>query len=419
MVSYVIGIMFQPSFASAERRGTVPQIVSRMRAVLHNGELSDIKFAVGHDHGDVKIFPAHKFALSISSDVFHTMFYGNWPSTGLDVIEIPEISPEGFANMLSYIYTDVVENLTPENVVQTLYCADKYDLSWLAERCTDFVLEQVKPDNCLMYLENALRWTPDYDRVVEKYLDFVDEHSVAVLQSENFSDIGKKTLEMIIRRDTLSAEEHIVCTAVDKWATAQCLRSQLEPSSVNRREVLGAALTFVRFPVMSDSQLADGPLKSGLLIPAEMCDIHLWRHGTVKPALHFFPHAEPRERGVQEIKKVAYKQREQIFVMCDDDKWHPGEMVGIRQFEFVNLWHSEQDRQNISPSRIIRATDILKRGLPVDALVNGVWKEGTYGCLRAGRHNVSFASQEHAVEFKFLKIASKHVEEWKSARKKP
>ncbi|XP_055347137.1 BTB/POZ domain-containing protein 3-like [Paramacrobiotus metropolitanus] len=144
----------EPSFTNAERRGTVQHIASRMKCVLANGELCDINFSVGRDHGAEQIFRAHKFALSISSDVFYAMFHGSLAKSDVDVIQIPEILPEAFANMLCYIYTDSAENLKPENVLQTLYCADKYDLPWLADSCTSFVIEEIKPTNCLLLLEN-------------------------------------------------------------------------------------------------------------------------------------------------------------------------------------------------------------------------------------------------------------------------
>ncbi|XP_055348259.1 BTB/POZ domain-containing protein 1-like [Paramacrobiotus metropolitanus] len=139
---------------------------------------------------------------------------------------MPEILPEAFANMLSYIYTDSVENLKPENVIHTLYCADKYDLP-LADRCISFVLEQMKPESCLMFLENALPWTPDCDQIVEKCLDMVDEFTMAVFQSDHFTEIGLKTLEMVLRRDTLSTEENVIYIAVEKWAIAACARQHL------------------------------------------------------------------------------------------------------------------------------------------------------------------------------------------------
>ncbi|XP_055348225.1 uncharacterized protein LOC129595294 [Paramacrobiotus metropolitanus] len=186
-----------------------------------------------------------------------------------------------------YIYTDSVDNLKPENVVQTLYCADKYDLPWLADRCITFVLEQMQPYNCLVFLENALRWTPDHDQIVEKCLDIVDEFSLAVLQSDHFREIGLKTLEMVLRRDTLSAEENVIYTAVEQWAMATSTRQNKPPSVANHRNALGNARFLVRFPLLTDEQLAKGPVTSGLLYPDEVCKIYVYKHAGTKEGLKF------------------------------------------------------------------------------------------------------------------------------------
>ncbi|XP_055348193.1 BTB/POZ domain-containing protein 3-like [Paramacrobiotus metropolitanus] len=413
--------MSQLSYTSAERRGTVPHIASRMKAVLANGELSDIEFAVGRDHGEAKIFPAHKFALSISSDVFYTMFHGSLARHNQDIIQVPEILPEAFANMLSYIYTDAVEDLKPENVLQTLYCADKYDLPWLADRCTSFVLEQMKPDTCLMFLENALHWTPNCDAIVEKCLDIVDECTVAVLQSKQFPEIGLKTLEMVLRRDTLSAEESVICTAVDKWTTAACSRQKLYPSVGYRRKMLDSALFLIRFPLLTDEQLAEGHIKSAMLHPEEVCKIFLYKHAAAKEGLKFS--TEPRKYVKYRVQCShmceSYKPKEKVFILYTNGCWHPASVTA----ENVLDPHPplgmkvEKPAGKFSPTEIVRAADILKRGQPVYAYVEDAFKEGTYGQQRAGLHTVNVAGREHSVDFMQLKFAGKQVDEWKAAKK--
>ncbi|XP_055348192.1 BTB/POZ domain-containing protein 6-B-like [Paramacrobiotus metropolitanus] len=421
--------MSQSSFISAERRGAVPHIASRMKAVLANAELSDIEFAVGREHGEAKIFPAHKFALSISSDVFYTMFHGSLAKNNLDIIQVPEILPEAFANMLSYIYTDSVENLQPENVLQTLYCADKYDLPWLADRCTSFILEQMKPDTCLMFLENALRWTPDCDWIVEKCLDVVDESSMAVLQSKQFSEIGQKTLEMILRRDTLSADENVICGAVDKWAVAACTRQNKPHSAANRRQVLGDALFLIRFPLLTDEQLTKGQIKCATLLHEEIYRIYLFKHGAAKEGLQF--PIKPRKYVTHEFrvasmddsssyKYLSCKPREKIFILYTSGYWHPAVVSGESKLDPSppsGLKMEIPVGKFALPNQIACAVDLLKRGQQLFAFVEGAFKEATYGQLRAGRHTVNVAGREYNVDFMQLKFSGKQIEQWKAAKK--
>ncbi|XP_055348226.1 BTB/POZ domain-containing protein 3-like [Paramacrobiotus metropolitanus] len=189
------------SCVSSERRGALPLTSRRWKNVLANSELTDVEFAVGRQCGEVKLLRAHKLALSVGSDVFHAMFYGSLVELTDKPIDIPDIPPDAFTNMLSY---------------NTLYCAEKYDLPWLAKICTDFVLVQLKPDNCLTYLENAVRWVPDCSIAIERCLNLVDEFCAAVLQSDYWPKLERTTLETVLQRDTVSAEENVIYLAVEK-----------------------------------------------------------------------------------------------------------------------------------------------------------------------------------------------------------
>jgi BTB/POZ domain-containing protein 3/6 len=59
--------------------------------------------------------------------VFYAMLYGglSCADTTKDVIEVPDVEPVAFLTMLNYLYCDEI-NLTPDNVLATLYCAKKY-----------------------------------------------------------------------------------------------------------------------------------------------------------------------------------------------------------------------------------------------------------------------------------------------------
>ncbi|XP_055331580.1 BTB/POZ domain-containing protein 3-like isoform X2 [Paramacrobiotus metropolitanus] len=395
------------SFVSSERRGTVAQVGSRLKNLLVSGEMSDVEFAVGRQHGEVKAFAAHKLALSASSDVFHRMLYGSLAECSETAIDVPDIPAEAFSNMLSYIYTDSMDNLTAENVMQTLYCAGKYDLPWLAELCTSFVLRQLKPDNCLLFLENAVRWTPDCDGLIEQCLDMVDASSTVVFQSEEFTALGRETLIMILQRDTLSADENVIYTAVEKWAAEGCV-GLVEPSAANRREALGAALFLVRFPLLTDAQLADGPIQSGLLIPPELQNIYLHKHTTAinKPAL-CFP-TKPRQHLMHCVDKCAFKPREQIFVANTGGPygggWYPAEVIGVQKTSFTFSWYPEEKDTDKEKEKVFDGK---------------VFKEATYGAQRAGAHNVDLAGRERSVQLGDLRIPHDEASKWIAANPVP
>ncbi|XP_055346081.1 BTB/POZ domain-containing protein 6-like isoform X2 [Paramacrobiotus metropolitanus] len=412
------------SFASSQRRGTISQVTDRWKDALSKNDLCDVQFAVGRQFGSVKILDAHKLALSISSDVFHTMFYGSLAEKGDTAIDIPDIPSDAFSNMLSYIYTGSVSDINPENALQTLYCADKYDLPWLAELCTDFIRDGLNADNCLMYLENAQRWTPDCDVVMEKCWDIIDVFSVNVLQSEYFNKLERTTLERILQRNTLSAEENAVYRAVEKWAEAGCISENLPISVANRRMILGPAFFLVRFPLLTDAQLTSGPVKSGLLSLEEMRTVLLQKHKadgeTAKEGPPKFP-KKPRQCIMCPFaSKYVYKRMEKVFVLYNNDYFYPAEVTKDNECAMYGEYEVEKEREEGEASRqhmAVRSADILRRGLPVEAHIDGGYKEATYGALRAGRHTVSVAGREHNVGWVELRIAGQNVDEWKAAQK--
>ncbi|XP_055348230.1 BTB/POZ domain-containing protein 6-like [Paramacrobiotus metropolitanus] len=277
----------------SETGSTIPEsrdpgsgIILCIKEMLSSGDLSDVSFTVGRLLGEARNFSAHKVILAARSPVFRAMLYGSLPENCDAPIDISDILPEAFANLLSFLYTDAMDALSMDNVLPTMGCADKYDVPRLVAICSDFVISQLNPENCLAMLEEAFYW--NFGGVVEKCLDFTDSWSEAILQSGHFTNISQETLEMILQRNTLSVEENEIYVAVESWARAACSRNGLDPSAAaNRRQMLGSALFLVRFPLMTNAQLADGPGTSGLLSEAEITSIFLFLNARVKPPLPF------------------------------------------------------------------------------------------------------------------------------------
>ena len=75
--------------------------------MFNNNLLSDVKFTVRGSDGSKMEIPAHKFMLSISSPVFHAMFYGQMAETS-DTIDLPDCEYEGLLELFRYIYSEEV-----------------------------------------------------------------------------------------------------------------------------------------------------------------------------------------------------------------------------------------------------------------------------------------------------------------------
>lgn len=68
----------------------------KIRSYFLNRKLSDVRFLVGDQREE---FSAHRFLLAASSEVFGAMFYRGFTETSNE-IEVPDLSPVGFRNML-------------------------------------------------------------------------------------------------------------------------------------------------------------------------------------------------------------------------------------------------------------------------------------------------------------------------------
>ena len=70
---------------------------NRVKSFVDNGKFSDVCFRVGFEK---EIIYAHKLLLAFGSEVFEKMFFGDLKMDTTNPIEIPDLTPVGFLNML-------------------------------------------------------------------------------------------------------------------------------------------------------------------------------------------------------------------------------------------------------------------------------------------------------------------------------
>lgn len=107
------------------------------------------------------------------------------------------------------------------------------------------------------------------------------------LQAEGFVDIDINTLESVLSRETLNCKEIDLFQAALSWATAECVRKDLEPTPQNKRAVLGNSLYLIRIPTMSLEEFANTTAQLGILTPKETIDIFLHFTAKEKPILNY------------------------------------------------------------------------------------------------------------------------------------
>ena len=173
---------------------------------INDKNLSDVTFVV-----EGKNFYAHRIALLESSDVFKSMFDGNYKEKQASSIPIPNIRWPVFEAMMHCIYTGSVEvkpelaqellgaadqymldnlkrlceaaiavHLSPENVFAAFDLSDAYDAPELAKSCTMYCLE-----NFSAMTKHPLEFVPKMKKMTNRLVQAIEAHIEEHMASSN------------------------------------------------------------------------------------------------------------------------------------------------------------------------------------------------------------------------------------------
>ena len=102
---------------------------------------SDVTFLI-----EGREFYAHKIALQANSEIFKSMFQGDYREKDATSIPIPNIRWPVFEAMITCMYTGTVE-VTPDIAQELLEVADQYMVDNLKKLCEDAIAEQLSSEN--------------------------------------------------------------------------------------------------------------------------------------------------------------------------------------------------------------------------------------------------------------------------------
>ena len=259
----------------------------RNKFMFLNPMISDISFVVQDatkEEGATVTLPAHKYVLAISSPVFFAMFYGGVAEVR-DRIELPDCNSESLTEFLRFIYYDELE-ITANSVLGIMYLAKKYLVLSLMRKCGQFLEERIDPNNVFETLSQARTFR---EEELEKRCWFiVDLNAKQCLESPGFMDLDPTAIKALLRRETLRIDEADLFDFCLRWAGKRCATQGLDHSGSNLREMLGEALNFVRFPVMSQKHFAEKVIPQDILTDREALNIFLqFSSSSVKPDISF------------------------------------------------------------------------------------------------------------------------------------
>jgi len=111
--------------------------------LLSSKHQSDITFKC-----EEKLFDCHQIILASRSHVFKTMFESNMKEKLTGSVEIKDMDPEVFEDVLKYIYSGEAPNID-DHTEKLLAAADRYQLKELMEFCEMKLCSKLDVTNCI------------------------------------------------------------------------------------------------------------------------------------------------------------------------------------------------------------------------------------------------------------------------------
>ena len=150
-----------------------------------------------------------------------------------------QASPAVAEQIVEFAYTGDFER-TEATLQEVIFAADKYKINGMTKVATDFLLDNLRPDNALRIFEishHGLPLCPCVMRSMKRYLSKNFCHLVGLEEAS----IG--TLEILLRDDELNmAEEDLLCQ-MEQWA---------ENAPAARKPELERLLKHIRFAAMDE-----------------------------------------------------------------------------------------------------------------------------------------------------------------------
>lgn len=163
---------------------------------------------------------------------------------------IEEFEPDVFRQLIEYIHTGQV-CLQPRTLLGVMNASDYYGLEELRFACLGFVQCCITVDTVCALLSSAERYI-QYKctkSLVQKVLEFVDEHGNEVLNLGSFTLLPQHVVRLILARDELQADEFTKFQAALMWGKKFCDTSPVSVGEARRKKFFVIFLFKTFFPL--------------------------------------------------------------------------------------------------------------------------------------------------------------------------
>ena len=302
--------MEKPGYrASPGRSGDSASTLPHSEQLLHGlnelrrGELlCDVVLRVG----DLSI-PAHRAVLASCSPYFRAMFTANLSERAKRDIEFHSIEANAMKRLIDFAYTGQVR-VTQCNVLQLLPAANLLQLKPVIQQCSDFLLSQLHPSNCIGIAKFAEIHA--CNELFDKCLCYQRDHFTELYKCEEFLQLTDAAeIRAILEHEDLAVtSEEDVFNAIDSWIQYDAhTRRRHFPNLFSCLRLAFLPLTFLKNNLESNPLLLDTGTASKVDDQDRVLDIQK----KLQAAIHFKCHASSRLKPGKdlELELVAVPRR--------------------------------------------------------------------------------------------------------------
>lgn len=169
-------------------------VLDHLKKLWENKIQSDVTFKC-----EKKLIKAHTLVLGSGSPVLAAMFQNDFKENRERMVEIKDIRPTIFEDLLRFMYTG--EAMALENgdqdgceIADLLIAADKYAVDSLKDECEICLSRIITAENATRYL--VFSHVHNSSKLLESTMDFIAKNAKAICSGQDWMDIIRKYPEL-------------------------------------------------------------------------------------------------------------------------------------------------------------------------------------------------------------------------------
>jgi speckle-type POZ protein len=177
------------------------KIVKGLAGMFYSQTLCDVHFHFKNG----QTIGAHVIVLSTGSPVFATMFQSSFIESKTRIVNIEDIEPEVFRQLLICLYTGKAPKMKENGLARQLYeDADKYGIENLKKECVEELLNQLSVENAI----ELLIWSDFHSatKLFKSTLKFIAKNFATLVSKPEWMEMMKNRPDLCLKANQKIAQ---------------------------------------------------------------------------------------------------------------------------------------------------------------------------------------------------------------------